>query len=65
MKALALALPLLLASGCGEENHQRVLFSNCIHGNNSPEYAEAVKACADAAIKIREEKRAAAQKGGA
>lgn len=43
-----------LLSACDEETHQRILFSNCINGKDSPEYAEAVKACADAAIRIRD-----------
>lgn len=59
MRTITIVLPVIvvfgfLLSACDEETHQRILFSNCINGKDSPEYAEAVKACADAAIRIRD-----------
>ena len=60
MRAITIVLPVIvvfgffLLSARDEETHQRILFSNCINGKDSPEYAEAVKACADAAIRIRD-----------
>ena len=48
----------LALAGCNEETQQRINFSNCVNGVTSPEYAEVLKSCAEAA------KRAQAQKQG-
>lgn len=56
MKKTVLSLSILVMfSGCTEDTRQRVMFANCIRGADTPAYAEAIKACADAAIKLRDE----------
>ncbi|WP_315127022.1 hypothetical protein [Comamonas antarctica] len=58
---IAILTTALLLAGCNEATYQQVQFSNCVYGKTSPEYAEAVRACADAAIRLRES--AQSQKG--
>lgn len=55
MGALVFALAFL--AGCSDEARRNVRLRNCIEGVTSPEYAEVLKACADVAIRLREEAR--------
>lgn len=55
---IAILIAAVLLAGCNESTYQQVQFSNCVHGKTSPEYAEAVKACADVAIRLRESAKA-------
>lgn len=55
MKYMLLAAAMLLAA-CDDEARHRINFNNCVDGaRQSPGYAEVVKACADTAIRIREQ----------
>lgn len=59
MKYAVVCIMAILLTGCNEETYQRIQFNSCVNGaKESPAYAEVVKACADTAIKLREQSKA-------